>query len=145
MANTFLSQAQIDSIRAEIRKVTDQFYVTPVKYYLRDARPDRWGNKPTSQGTETDLLAMVEYPTELKDFAKEMEAGVLPSNSIKVTLNMDYLEEKGLLNAADGTHVFEVGDFFVTQGQDYKVLFAGYDGPLEQKNVLAIIIGEVRV
>jgi hypothetical protein len=145
MANTILSQAQITEIRAIIRTVTDQFYVTPITYYLRDARPDRWGNKATGQGTETELLAMVEFPTDLKDFAKEMEAGVLPSNSVKITMNMDYLEEKGLINAEDGTHIFEEGDFFETQGKSYKVLFAGYDGPLEQKNVLAIIIGEVRV
>jgi len=145
MANTILSQAQITEIRAIIRTVTDQFHITPITYYLRDARPDRWGNKATGQGTETELLAMVEYPSELRDFGKEMEGGILVSNSVKVTMNMDYLTEKGLVNADDGTHIFEEGDFFDTQGKSYKVVFAGYDGPLEQKNVLAIIIGEVRV
>jgi len=143
---SLLSAADKAEIRAAIKLVTDTFFVTPVIYKRIGNSLDRFSeDRPDRFQPPIALMALVEYPSGSGDWAKELVDGAIDQAHIKVTLNLEDLILLGLVNVINYTHVFVSGsDEFTTQGHTYRVLYAGYDGPLDQKNVLVVIYGELR-
>lgn len=162
-----LSEADKREIRDSIKLVTDQFFVTPVDYYRYLDSTDRFNEDRADRFSNVyQLNALVEYPSGGSDWAKELQQGSIDSAHVKVTLNYEDLLALNLLPALgtdfdvdyDSTQVIDTlindvekihkmiagSDKFYTQGQWYKVVYAGYDGPLDRQNVLIIVYGETR-
>lgn len=162
-----LSEADKREIRDAIKLVTDQFFVTPVHYHRYLDSVDRFNeDRPDRFSRPYVLSALVEYPSGGSDWAKELQQGSIDAAHIKVTLNYedllvlnllpafsdDYNEDydtvagvSSLVNDTEKIHKMTSGsDCFFTQGQWYKVVYAGYDGPLDRQNVLIVVYGELR-
>ena len=137
---SLLSAAEKAEIRADIKLVTDTFYVTPVTWRQYTQSMARYNeDRDESRWTEHSLLCLAEYPTEK---VKQSLAGGFDGADVKVTFNMQDLQTAGHINADDLVKFSETKDEFVVNGELFKVSAISYDGPLDKLNVLCVITGE---
>jgi hypothetical protein len=141
-----LSQEDRDKIRLALKDVTDTFMKTPVIYSVYGDTLDRFSeDRKNKKESVYNLYALAEYRDDTGEWGKGMPAGLKDQANIKLTFNLEDLVEEGLVETVNWTHKFSIGsDFFITQAKKYKLVWAGYDGPLDQKNILVVLYGEIR-
>lgn len=139
---SLLSEQEKREIRDAIRSVTDTFMVTPLVYCISTATNDRWAEDEQNRlYSGISLQALVEYPsTEIK---QELQ-GTTDDHDIKLTFNLEYLQELLLITNDFKVKFDSKEDFFVVKQIEYKVTEVSYDGPLDAKDVLVIVKGEKR-
>ena len=144
-----LTPAELAEIRAAIRDVTDTFARTPVTYLLSLGSIDRFNEDRDKTGNEDfetiELEGLVEFTEHRGDYMKRSEQGSEEKKLAKILFNYDVLEAAGLTTADLGLRFNVEKDYFYTQGVRYRVVYADLDGPMEPKNLLAVVIGEVDV
>lgn len=140
---SLLSAGQKADIRAAIKTVTDTFFVTPVTYHLKGESIDRFNEDRGDQAnTDYVMSALVEYVADKTDRVTETTHGALDAADIKISMNLADLKVLGLVNSSNLCIGNVAKDYFTTNGELYKVGFIGFDGPLDQQNVLVIMYGE---
>lgn len=135
------------NIRNAIKDVTDTFMKTPVVYTLSSGETlDRFNRgMGTKQEQVVNLMALAEYKDNEGEFGKELPDGIKNEAQIKLTYNLEDLQALNLIDTSNWTHPFKLGaDTFTTQGCYYKLVWVGYDGSLDQKNVLVVMYGAIR-
>lgn len=140
---TLLSPAEIAEARDAMRLVTDQFFITPFVYKVCIDKLNRFGeNGVASKVTKAyNLVCMDEYPISKDSYKKVWTDGSEDYADVKLSFNMDYLTEQGLVNG-DNSIPFSINDKFVLKGESYNIVMIRYDGPLDLRPVLAIVYGE---
>lgn len=136
-----LSAQEEQEIRDAVKSVTDTFMRTSVTYKMYGDSLDRFqeDRKRTQTKDEYILPCLVEYKEA--DDAERIE-GATQQNKVKLTVNMDDLEALHLVSAPKWTVPFNsTKDYFICQGKQYKVDYIGYDGALNTKQCLCIIVG----
>ncbi len=137
-----LSDAEKLEIRAAVKSVTDTFNVTPILYHQAQPKLDGWEEDRPKDYTNHNLLGLVEYPNTEGDETRELQ-GNFDYGDIMVTYNLEDFETLGLLDA-DKICIFTAEtDYFECKGITYRVKDIKYDGPLDEKDVLIIISGDI--
>lgn len=139
---SLLSAADKLEIRDAIRSVTDTFAITPVTYYIGGDSIDRW-----QEGREDKYYFSIELDALQENEDEPVGESTEGSENLKeitVTFNLDYLQEKGLINAEFQAAFDPTKDYFKSKGKMYKVYEVKYDGPLSKKDVLVIVKGRLR-
>lgn len=145
-----LSPQQILDIRGAIKLVTDTFMVSPVTYKRMGTSMD--GFEEDRIGREMyryELLGLVEYPTRS---VQEETGWAIDKARIKITFSVDELYKVGRLNPLqvkiindNNTHSLkDTEDYMIVNSTEYEVSYVMFDGPLEPKNVLLIVYGNIQ-
>lgn len=136
-----LSEAEDREIRDNIQMLANTFFDTPILYKLHTESMSIYNEDNEAQKFEEyELKALAEYGG---DENSEKLQGSRDFDRVKLTLNLEDLERKGLINP-DFTHRFQAEkDYFTCKGKQYKVTDVHYDAPLSRKDVLIIIEGRV--
>lgn len=141
MPSLLTNQQKLD-IRLAIKSVTDTFFVTPITYRLAQDSIDRFNeDRPDMVYQNYALLGMVEFP---KDKVEQTVQGALNNADVDVSFNLEDLQTAGLI---DGQFKFlgnPAKDYMTINGLTYKLSYLKYDGPLDQKNCLVIIGGDLQ-
>lgn len=138
---SILTDQQKADIRAAVRLVTDQFFVTPVTYKRFVESLDRWNEDRDDSTYMTFMLrAMVDYPKK-----KNIESlqGLFNNADVVVTCNMEDLMSLDLVNDEKMPIMNPTKDYFIVNGQQYTMTGVTLDGPLDQQNILVIITGDL--
>lgn len=137
-----LSEQEKREIRDAVRLVTDTFMVTPIVYCIAGYTKDRWGEDQADRqyyGMNLEVLR----EDESNEILESLQ-GAEDAHKVKLTLNLEYLQEKGLITPDFKVKFNDTEDFFVLKGEEYKVIDVSYDGPLDSKDVLVVVTGEKR-
>lgn len=136
---SLLSNSQKDRIRRALRDVTDTFMVTPIRYHIAGLSLDRWGeDQEGEQFVDAEFEVLEEAITEDNEVV-EMVQGSRDLAEVKLSANLEVLEEKNLITSDFKTVFNAARDFLTLRGQVYKVIDIYFDGPLDFKNVLVVI------
>lgn len=140
---SLLSSGQKAQIRKAIRDVTDTFMVTPVTYHIAGEKFDRFSEDNEEQTYYSVLMnCLVEAITTDNEIERSRQ-GDRDLNEIKLTINLEDMQDLGVITS-DYKHIFNpTQDFFTHKGLTYKVIDIYYDGPLDEKDVLVVIEGEL--
>ena len=135
-----LTPAEFREIRDAIRLVTDTFAKTPVLYHIGVDSLDRWQeDRADKLFYSIQLEALVESePQTVQDSA----GGYLDVQRVKLTFNLEYLQEMGLIESDFKVRFNDTKDFFTLKGEMYQVKNVSYDGPLSEQDVLVVVQGE---
>ena len=140
---SLLSNSQKLQIRKALRDVTDTFMVTPVTYHIAGEQLDRWNEDQEEQiYYDVNLKALVESITEDNEIKRSVQ-GDRDLAELKITMNLEDMQDLGVITS-DFKHIFNpTQDYFRHKGLLYKVIDIYYDGPLDEKDVLVVIEGEL--
>lgn len=140
-----LSAAELAEIRDAVKSVTDTFMITPIEYYKHVSMTDpNMEDNIEEAFKKYQFNAMAEYPAGIE--ANEMQKyneGNFDFGDIMLTMNIEDMQTVGLIdNDLMPSNSTEM-DYFKCQGKLYKVLDTALDGPLETKQVLVLMSGEL--
>lgn len=139
-----LSEADYRVIRDAVKLTTDTFMRSDVAYKQSSGALDRWEEDKSAETFIThNFKALEEYPKLSTNAVNEDVNGNLDLNEVRLTVNLEDLEDMGLIDA-DYKHMFTAEtDYFTLKGQLYRVTDIYTDGPLSEKPVLLIITGKL--
>lgn len=135
-----LSPQEDREIRDAIRLVTDTFARTAILYHIGTDSLDRW-----QEDREDKLFYSIQIEALVENKAQTVQdssGGYLDVQRVELTFNLEYLQEKGLIEADYKVRFNDTKDFFTLKGEIYQVKNVSYDGPLSAKDVLVIVQGE---
>ena len=135
-----LSPQKDREIRDAIRLVTDTFARTAILYHIGTDSLDRWQeDRADKLFYSIQIEALVENKAQT---VQDSAGGYLDVQRVELTFNLEYLQEKGLIEADYKVRFNDTKDFFTLKGEIYQVKNVSYDGPLSAKDVLVIVQGE---
>lgn len=135
-----LSPQEEREIRDAVRLVTDTFARTPILYHIGTDSLDRWQeDRADKLFYSIQIEALVENKAQT---VQDSAGGYLDVQRVELTFNLEYLQEKGLIESDYKVRFNDTKDFFTLKGEIYQVKNVSYDGPLSAKDVLVIVQGE---
>lgn len=139
-----LSPQEEREIRDAVRLVTDTFARTAILYHIGTDSLDRWQeDRADKLFYSIQIEALVENVESVTQRLQESSGGYLGTHSVKLTFNLEYLQEKGLIDGDYKVRFNSTKDFFTLKGEIYQVKNVSYDGPLSAKDVLVIVQGDI--
>lgn len=140
-----LSAAEIAEIRGAIKSVSDTFMVTPVTYYRQMGMNDANMEDNTAEAFKIySFKVLVEFITGTEESQmKKFNEGSFDFGDITLTANIEDLDDIDFMDDQWMPKNRIETDYFLCMGKLYKVLDTALDGPLEQKQVLVMMSGEL--
>jgi uncharacterized protein (DUF934 family) len=137
-----ISNTERTEIRDAMKDVADTFFKTPVAYEHKGETLDfRNEDRPNEETTIYNLMGMVEYPKEEVD---EETGGSIKTADAKVTLLLEDLEQiAGVIDGNNMPIFDDTRDYFTAKGKRYKVTFVMNEGPLDEKDILVVVYGDI--
>lgn len=140
---SLLTQDQKDKIRATIRRVTDTFMVTPISIHHSVGVFDRFNEDRERVFENYTINGLAEEFTRKENWTNTDELAATDDSTIKVTINYEDMEDAGLADSNFRTIIDTADDFMTINGLRYQIKHAYLDGPLERKNCLVVLVGEL--
>ncbi len=141
-----LSESDILSFKSAIKDVTDTFMVTPLVYHHLNKNSgtiDKWSEDFKANAyVDYNLNGLLEYPNTEDNEVRE-SVGSFDYGDISVTFNLEDLADLGIINS-DNLVIFTTEtDYFTAKGILYRVKKIKYDGPINSRDVLVKIYGDI--
>lgn len=138
-----LNSGQISDIKDVIKKVTDQFFVTPVIISVAIDSLDRFNEDRLDVKFEHFVLnCMYEFPT-VRSQVQDTQQGYTQFYDVKATLNYRDIKSAGLADGNNETKINITRDYMKINNRKYKIISVSLDGPIEAENVLVVIYGKL--
>lgn len=135
-----------NEFRAAMMDIKATFHKTQVLYQLRIGFYSRFNEDRADTATYEDYLldAFLEYSQLVEDKYIWSAEGASPEARIKVTFNVDYLDQMGLWDDAKNISILNgKEDRLYIAGREYRITeIPVYEGPIEARNVHTIIYAE---
>lgn len=143
-----LSELDLLEIRQAVQTVTDTFFVTPIEYLKGKDQLSRFNEDNSFVEYDTyTLMGLAEYASSTGGKYGTVQNTVQGSkdrSQVRVSLNTEDLIALGLYDEIEHkVNFLPEKDWMNINGEKYKVKTVHSEGPLDRKNLIITVFGEM--